>query len=199
MTIVVPPPGVSSTASSPPIASTKPLAIAKPSPTPRAGAVVVDDPLERLEHQLAVDDADAGTAVDDLDVDVVSVAADLPGGDPCRRVGRRHAAGVGDEVRQRPLEQRGVGDDVRQRLVDVDVDVWGAGAEAADRRHDDFLHAGRPQIGDDRRRLQPAHVEQVADERRQPIGLRLDRRLELGPRRRAASRCRVGEGWRSTP
>ena len=54
------------------------------------------------------------------------------------------------EVRQRPFEQRGVSDHVRQCLVDVDVDVWGAGAEAADRRHDDFLHAGRPQIGDDR-------------------------------------------------
>ena len=66
------------------------------------------------------------------------------------RVGGRHATGVGDQVRQRPFEQRGVSDDVRQGVVDVDVDVWGAGAEAADRRHDDLLHAGRAQIGDDR-------------------------------------------------
>ena len=89
--------------------------------------------------------------------------------------------GVGDQVCQRPLEQGGVSDDVRQRLVDVDVDVWGAGAEAADRRYDDFLYAGRPQIDEDRERLQPAHVQQVADQRRQPVGLGLDRRLELRP------------------
>ena len=59
-------------------------------------------------------------------------------------------AGVGDEVCQCPFEQGGVSDDVRQGVVDVDVDVRGAGAEAADRRHDDLLHAGRPEIGDDR-------------------------------------------------
>ena len=50
-----------------------------------------------------------------------------------------------------------------------------------------------------RRRLQAAHVEQVADERRQPVGLLLDRRLELVDRRPAASRRRAGAGWRSTP
>ena len=73
-TIVVPPPGVSSIASSPPIASTKPRAMARPSPTPGAVGLVVDDALERLEHELAVGRPDARAVVDHPHVDAAAPA-----------------------------------------------------------------------------------------------------------------------------
>ena len=42
-----------------------------------------------------------------------------------------------------------------------------------------LLDVRRPQLDGQRRRLQPAHVEQVADEVGEPVGLLLDRPLEL--------------------
>ena len=57
-------PGVSSISSSPPIASTNPRATARPRPTPRAVRAVAE-PLERLEHPLAIGGRDARAAVDD--------------------------------------------------------------------------------------------------------------------------------------
>ena len=96
---------------------------------------MVDDALERLEHELAVGRPDAGAAVDDADVDAAApVDDDLAGRDPHGRVGRRVAHGVADEVGERPLQQRGVGEHVGQRLGHVDLDVAGGRAEAGDAR-----------------------------------------------------------------
>ena len=84
----VPPPGVSSTASSPPIASTKPRATARPRPDParRSG---VAEPLERPEDLLALDRPGCPALVDDAEVDTIAADAGersgpaRSGGDAC--------------------------------------------------------------------------------------------------------------------
>ena len=72
-TIVVPPPGVSSTAMSPPIARTNPRATASPRPTPLG---VLPRPSPRRWNGsntwLALVSGDAGSVVDHPDVDVVT-------------------------------------------------------------------------------------------------------------------------------
>ena len=67
ITVVSPPPGVSSRISSPSMASVKPRATARPSPTPVHGGPV-PQPLERLEDALAVGGAHPGALVDDAQV-----------------------------------------------------------------------------------------------------------------------------------
>ena len=70
MTIVVPPPGVSSMTSSPPTAFTKPLGDRQPESD--TGAVrVVAEPLERLEHALAIGRRDARAGVDHAQMQIV--------------------------------------------------------------------------------------------------------------------------------
>jgi hypothetical protein len=77
----------------------------------------------------------------------------------------------------------GIGEHVVHRLGHVDDDVAGVGPEAGDGTDDDLLHADRPQLDGQRRCLHPAHVQQVADDVAEAIGLLLDRRLELVTRR----------------
>ena len=93
-TMVSPPPGVSSTSISPPIASTKPFATARPSPTPSRPARVAE-PLERQEEPLALRRRDAGAAVDDAHVDA---AVDGAGRD---HASRRPRARSGSRWRSR--------------------------------------------------------------------------------------------------
>ena len=94
--------------------------------------------------------------------------------------GRRARERVGDEVGDRPLEQRRVGDDRRQRLGDVDVD------RARRARRGWRARRARPRraptarsVDVERAGLEPAHVEQVADEAFEPVGLLVDRVEEL--------------------
>ena len=70
-TIVSPPPGVSSTSTSPPIASTNPRATARPRPDPVARRAIAQ-PLERLEHALAFVERDARAAIDDPELDAAA-------------------------------------------------------------------------------------------------------------------------------
>ncbi len=87
----VPPPGVSSTSISPPIASTKPSRD-REAEADAVAASAVAEPLERLEHALAVRGRDARAAVDDPQVDV---AADRAGLDARRgSLGRRAASAL---------------------------------------------------------------------------------------------------------
>ena len=117
MTIVTPPPGVSSTSSSPPIASTKPARHREAEPDAAAVGAVAQT-LERAEHVLALRRRDAGTAVDHVEVDPSLRDARF---DAHRGRRRRPRDRVLDHVGDRPLEQRGVGVHARQRLVDVDL------------------------------------------------------------------------------
>ena len=110
--------------SSPPIASTKPRATARPSPTPLPFGLS-PEPLERLEHALALVRRDARAPVDDAQLD--PVASTAPATTRTGVAGRTACEAFVDEVRDRPLEQRGVGADRRQRLGHVDVDVARAG------------------------------------------------------------------------
>ena len=174
-TTVSPPPGVSSTSISPPIASTKPLATARPSPTPPSWGLSPSR-WNGSEHALALRRRHARAAVDDAQVDPI---VDGAGVEPHVGARWRVANRVRDDVGDRPLEQAGVGQDPRQRLRDADVDVRG------DRRPRLRSAAGtissRPTgrgVDLQRAGLQPAHVEQVADERVEPVGLLVDRLQE---------------------
>ena len=175
--------------------------MASPRPDPAAVGLVVDDALERLEHQLAVGGPDARAVVDDADVDAAApVDEDVAGAHPHRRAGGRVAHGVADEVGERPLEQRRVGDARRAASSGTSTTTSRPSApRLATAPTHDLLDADRAQLDGQRRRLQAAHVEQVGDDVGEPVGLLLDRRLELLDGLAAATRCRAGGGWRSTP
>ena len=160
---VSPPPGVSSTAISPPIASTKPRGHGEAEAD--TGAVrLVAEALERLEDALALVGRDARAAVDDAQVDPpptapASTRTDASAGDARER--------VVDDVGDRPLEQRGVGVHraaaSRRRRPRHAVARC---AEPGERGRHDLLEADVAHHELERAGLQPAHVEQVADERR---------------------------------
>ena len=139
-TIVSPPPGVSSTSISPPIASTKPFATARPSPTPSPWPGVAE-PLERLEQPLALGRRDAGAAVDDADVDdAVDDARGHPrAACPAARSGPRSAITLASARSSRPA----VGEHARKRLGHVELDDAVGDAEAVQRRGQHLLEADR--------------------------------------------------------
>ena len=70
ITIVTPPPGVSSTVSSPPTASTNPRATARPRPTP-VSLAVSPRRWNGSEHRPRSARRDAATAVDDTQIDTI--------------------------------------------------------------------------------------------------------------------------------
>ena len=138
--------------------------------------------------------------VDDADVDVPALAPDdarlRPGaGARAATRGRRSPIRLASARSNRAASASTSG----SVSGTVDVDVGRPGAEAGDGGEHHLVDRDRADVHRERRRLQPAHVEQVADEVGEAVGLALDRRLELRDRRRAASRCRAGAGWRSTP
>ena len=107
-TIVSPPPGVSSSSSSPPIASTKPGRPPARGRRRRRGAVA--EPLERLEHRLALVAGTPGPAVDDAESTPPSTA---PASTRDRLAGRRVAQRRCRRGWRAPARAGGVGDDTR--------------------------------------------------------------------------------------
>ena len=99
--------------------------------------------------------------------------------DPHRLVLRREEERVVDEVGDGALEQRRVDVDPRQRLGNVDLDSLRRHVQTDDRARDDLLDADRLRRDRDAAGLQPAHVEQVADERVEPLGFVVDRLQQL--------------------
>ncbi len=91
------------------MASTNPRATASPSPD-AAVVRLVAEPLERLEHSVALIGWNARAAVDDPKVDSLADAARI---DPHRVLGRGPRDRVVDDVRDGALEERGVGVDTR--------------------------------------------------------------------------------------
>ena len=69
--------------------------------------------------------------------------------------------------------------DTRERLVDARLHAVAALAEALDRGGHDLLEADVAHGELEGSALQPAHVEEVADERVEPVGLLVDGREEL--------------------
>ena len=168
-TIVSPPPGVSSAHSRPPIALDEAARDGEPEAHTGPGGGVTE-PLERREHLRLRRVGHAGTAVDDAQLDLVAQDA------------RRHqdrgrdttvAYGVLDQVGHHPLQQAGVTGDQRQRLGDLHHEHRG-GIDAGERRRHDLLEGHRPELGLHRAGLQPAHVQQVGDQRVEPVGGLLD-------------------------
>ena len=84
-----------------------------------------------------------------------------------------------EDVRERPLEQARIGVDARQRLRDVELDRPVRRGDAAYRGRQDLLEADGRGADLEGAGLQPAHVEQVPDERVQPVRLLVDRPQEL--------------------
>ena len=91
------------------------------------------------------------------------------------------------------FEQGRIGGDGWQSFGDVDLDTVGAGAEAVKGGRHDLVECHRRGARSHRVGVDPRHVEQVADQLRQPVGLLLDRGLEPRLLRRSRSR-RAGAG-----
>ena len=174
-TIVSPPPGVSSASSSPPIASMNPFATARPSPTPSLWPASPRrwNGLKRRSR------SSAGTPRPRSTTRMSTVPSTTPARHRRRHPGRRKADRVRDHVGECALEEPAIGEDTRQRVVDVESHGAIRGAEAGERRREHLVQCDRGGRDVERSRLQPAHVEEIADERVEPVGLLLDRGKEL--------------------
>jgi len=148
-------------------------------PEPDAAATGVAQALEGLEEAVAVTGRDAGAVVDDLEFDPVAVAG---GGDLDRPVGWGPDQRVGDDVGDGPLQQARVGMHAWQRLRHLDLDAAAVVSQAGECSRHHLIHADRPVAQAERAGLQPAHVEQVADQGIQPVGLLVDGGQQLGGR-----------------
>ena len=141
----------------------------EPEPDATGGPVVQS--LERVEDpQLGVC-RDAGAVVDDLDADSGAVG---PGGEIGRPAGGGEPHGVGQRRWQAPVRAgRGRCRPAAGRRAGraVRVPVSPRSASGATSSSD-----GRPHQRVDRPGLQPAQVEQVADQPVEPVGALLDRR-----------------------
>jgi two-component system sensor histidine kinase KdpD len=122
--------------------------------------------------------ASLGPRAAGVDLDVPAEGTRL---DPDAVARRRPADGVLDHVGHRPFEQRRVGLDGGKRLGHVEVDPGRPRSEAGHGGEDDLLEADRPHDELEGTGLESAHVQQVADERVEAIGLLIDRREELAP------------------
>ena len=176
-TIVRPPPGVSSTSTVPPIASTKPARDGQPEPD--AGALrAVAEALERDEHAVAIRSGGTpgprSTTRRSTPPSTAPATTRTGAPTPCTRA-------FCDDVGDRALEQPGIRDDPGKRLRHVDVDLVRAGADAPERGRDDLVEADGSGGDLQGAGLEAAHVQQVADEPVEAVRLRIDRREEVLP------------------
>ena len=105
-----------------------------------------------------------------------------PAVEPSTRTGASaelNARAFDDQVRDGPLEQRGVDVDARQVLGHVDHDVVAASGQARERPQHHLVEADPARREAQHAALDAAHVEQVAHQVGEPVGLLLDRREEL--------------------
>ena len=179
--MVRPPPGVASAVSRPPMASVNPFATARPEPDAGALGVVVEA-LERAEHVQDPFRRDTPAVVDD---------AQLARGTPAER-GRAEPAGGSHhhDVRIRGVLD-GVLDDVcdhalQHALVGIDLGHVGWKLHPHPSRRDAMQCAGDhlvpaegAQLGADRVGGDAGHVQQVADQKVEPVGAFLDRGQQL--------------------
>ena len=191
-TMVRPPPGVSSTSMVPPIASTKPLATARPSPTPVAARPVAE-PLEGLEDALPLVARER------------RARGRRPGRRPrpdtartCTRTGSprgRQATALATMLATARSSSAGSADDRRQ--VSGTSTTTPVGPRPRGSASAPATTSSRPMGRQGQRRrpgLQPAHVEEVPDQRVEPVGLLVDGGQELArvassrPRRRRPGR-----------
>ena len=112
-TMVAPPPAVSSTVSSPPIASVKPFATASPSPIPFGRPPAPSSPpLKGYEHPASLARRYSRPLVDHADIDPISRGPCL---DPHGPADRRPGEGIRHHIGDRSFEQPRVGLHERQR------------------------------------------------------------------------------------
>ena len=171
-------PGVSSTASSPPMATENPRATARPRPTP---APVGRSPSRwnGWKTRSALGGRDARALVDDPHSTWPPTrrrprpGPARPGGDQAER--------VVDQVGQHPLEQGRVGVDPGQRLGHVDLDDRRGRGRRGWPGRPGRSPPGRPAQRWTRQHpgLEAAHVEQVPDQRGEAVGLLSIVRQEL--------------------
>ena len=163
--MVSPPPGVSSGSSVPPMASTRPRDSASPRPIP----VVLSVSPRRWKGRKTRSRSSGGmpgprsmTRISTRSPRRLLVRC---GG----RLGRCVAQRVGGDVGEHPLEQSGVGVDQDGVVGEVDDDARPVGAEVVEGAGDDLVDRGRLQVDRHGAGVQAAHVEQVVDQRRQPV------------------------------
>ena len=149
----------------PPLASTKPRAIASPRPGAAVTGAVGPGAVERLEDPLALGRRDPGAAVDD--------AHEQPPADRARADRDRVAARVPDrvleQVRERALELGGVGAHEREVAVEREREVARRPVDARrSRLRTTSSIATQSRRGSAAPASQPREVEQLVDEPRQP-------------------------------
>ena len=88
---------------------------------------------------------------------------------------------VRDHVRQRALEQTRVGEDGWERFLQVKRDVGSARTETAQRSRQHLVEIDGFLVDLERVSLQAAHIEEVAHEGVQAVGLLVDRVEKLAP------------------
>ena len=163
--MVSPPPGVSSAVQR--AAHRLGEAAGQREAQPDAGGVVgVAEPLERHEHPVPVLLGDAGPAVDHAQLDPV---AERARGQQRRLARRRVAQRVLGQVHDDPLEDGRVGEDLGQRVRDVDQEPRGRRVQVVQRAGHDLVQPDRAREHGQRAGLQPAHVQQVADQVGEPV------------------------------
>ena len=94
--------------------------------------------------------------------------------------GRRVPQRVGEQVGQHPLEQAGVGEHQRQAVGHRHLAAAAASSSPRSATGATSSIAGRAQERLQRPGVQAAHVEQVADQRVEPVGVLLDGGQQLG-------------------
>ena len=173
---VVPPPGVSSSSSSPPIAVTKPRATARPRPTP----VPRSTSPSRWNGSKTRCCSDAGIPGPRSTIRRWITSCTAPASTRTGASSGDHLQRVLDEVGDDAFEERGVGSHGGEGLGHIGYHGTGPFAEARERGGNDLLQMHRSQEWFDHAGLEPAHVQQVADEGVQAVGFVLDRCEELG-------------------
>ena len=161
----------------PPIASVRPRATARPSPSPSPLGHVAQ-PLERREHRLLDPRRHPGTVVDDPQRHPVP-APPRPGTARAVIVDRRPRAGVCLSAFSTTLaitrSSRPASASAGGRSSPIsDLDPVGVRRSAEGRPVTALPRSTSVEQRSDRARLQPAQVEQVADQGVQPVGRLLD-------------------------
>ena len=148
----------------------EPLADRETQSRPQAGVPVVH-PVERIEELLTGLGRNAGPVVDHSDRHQCSNAGHRP-----HRLGSIVFDGGGrvlQEVAEDPVEEHGIGAQRRPRASGLDGDLAVLAAQPVDRSRtvspSPRLRRARSEAPD------PRHVQQVGDQRVQPVGLAIDR------------------------
>src|SRR5436190_5054542 len=158
-----------------PLCLDKAAADRQPESGPGAAAVLRLDAVEFIEDAFEVARRNAGALIADLDYDGFILA---PRSYLDAAFSRRVFGGVVEQIEQHLLEQYGVEPEHRQIVGDVQLHVMAPehAAGPPQRRAEDFADVEEVELEVDCAGFEAGHVEQIADEAVETLGLILQRR-----------------------